>query len=70
MDISDANLLSDRDGEASDAARETNVARAIECVVSVFRIGIQCSSELPTDRMDMGDVINELYKIRDALSRS
>ncbi|KAJ9541197.1 LOW QUALITY PROTEIN: hypothetical protein OSB04_027703 [Centaurea solstitialis] len=31
-----------------------------ECLVSLLKIGVQCSSEAPQDRMDIGAVIHEL----------
>jgi len=70
MDVLDPHLLLEEDGDASDDAWNINRARTMECAASVFRIGILCSNELPTDRMDMGEVISELHKTRDALSRN
>jgi len=42
----------------------------MECVTSVFRIGILSSNELPTERMDMGEIISELHRIRDVFLRN
>ncbi|XP_031118579.1 probable LRR receptor-like serine/threonine-protein kinase At3g47570 [Ipomoea triloba] len=39
----------------------------IECLVSIFRIGIACSMELPRDRMTIGNVVKELHSIKDTL---
>jgi len=36
-----------------------------ECLISIFHIGIACSSELPRERMNMGDVAAELHLVRD-----
>uniref|UniRef100_A0A0E0JXB5 Receptor kinase-like protein Xa21 n=1 Tax=Oryza punctata TaxID=4537 RepID=A0A0E0JXB5_ORYPU len=36
-----------------------------ECIVSVLKIGISCSKEMPTDRMQIGDALRELQAIRD-----
>ncbi|KAL7251949.1 hypothetical protein ACSBR1_013745 [Camellia fascicularis] len=35
-----------------------------DCIVSIMRIGVACSMESPTNRMEMGSVISELRKIR------
>ncbi|VAI42282.1 unnamed protein product [Triticum turgidum subsp. durum] len=35
------------------------------CITSVLHIGILCSKELPTDRMQIGDAMRELLTIRD-----
>ncbi|GMP79112.1 hypothetical protein CsSME_00034781 [Camellia sinensis var. sinensis] len=35
-----------------------------DCIVSILRIGIACSMESPTNRMEMGSVISELCKIK------
>ena len=70
MDVMDAHLLLEEDGEASDNVRNINHARTMECVTSVFRIGILSSNELPTERMDMGEIISELHKIRDVFLRN
>ncbi|CAL5341408.1 unnamed protein product [Camellia sinensis] len=44
---------------------EHNTRRWIkDGMVSVLRIGVACSMESPTDRMEMGSVISELYKIK------
>ncbi|XP_047961916.1 receptor kinase-like protein Xa21 [Salvia hispanica] len=37
-----------------------------DCIVSILRIGVRCSKELPRDRMSMADVVNDLKKIRNA----
>nr|GLL46969.1 LRR receptor-like serine/threonine-protein kinase EFR [Ipomoea trifida] len=39
----------------------------IECLVSIFRIGIACSMELPRDRMSIGNAVKELHSIKDTL---
>ncbi|KAM3212288.1 hypothetical protein ACQJBY_065395 [Aegilops geniculata] len=41
----------------------TNMRAA--CITSVLQIGILCSKELPTDRMQIGDATRELLAIRD-----
>ncbi|XP_047961926.1 probable LRR receptor-like serine/threonine-protein kinase At3g47570 [Salvia hispanica] len=38
-----------------------------DCIVSILRIGVRCSKQLPRDRMSMADVVNDLKKIRNVL---
>lgn len=39
-----------------------------ESLVSIFRIGVSCSNELPRDRVEMKDVIGELQAIRNVVA--
>lgn len=41
-----------------------------DCVVSVFEVGIACSAELPSERMDISEVTAELQAIKEKLLRS
>nr|GMD90097.1 probable LRR receptor-like serine/threonine-protein kinase At3g47570 [Ipomoea batatas] len=41
--------------------------RILECLVSIFKIGIACSMELPRDRMNIDNAIKELRSIKDTL---
>ncbi|XP_042033539.1 receptor kinase-like protein Xa21 [Salvia splendens] len=34
-----------------------------DCIVSILRIGVRCSKQLPRDRMSMTEVVNDLKKI-------
>ena len=70
LDVMDAHLFLEEDGEGSDDAYNSNASRIMECVVSVFRIGILCSNELPADRMEMKEIVSELHKIRDVFSKN
>ncbi|XP_027939817.1 probable LRR receptor-like serine/threonine-protein kinase At3g47570 [Vigna unguiculata] len=38
-----------------------------ECLVGLARIGVECSAELPVDRMDIKDVVLELHSIKQRL---
>ncbi|KAI8005428.1 putative LRR receptor-like serine/threonine-protein kinase [Camellia lanceoleosa] len=61
------NALPDRVMEIVDPCilLEHNTRRWIkDCMVSILRIGVACSLELPRDRMEMGSVISELRKIK------
>ncbi|PON42467.1 Tyrosine-protein kinase [Trema orientale] len=37
-----------------------------KCLASVLKIGLACSAESPNERINTGDVINELQRIRNA----
>lgn len=39
-----------------------------ECLVSVLKIGIACSHDLPTDRMGIKDVVPQLHGIRNTFT--
>ncbi|KAF7851299.1 hypothetical protein BT93_L4156 [Corymbia citriodora subsp. variegata] len=39
----------------------------LECLVSIIRIGVTCSSEFPRERMDIGDALTRLQGIRKKL---
>jgi len=42
--------------------------KILECLISIIKIGVACSVELPRARMDMSNVVAELHRIRDILS--
>ncbi|KAG8480280.1 hypothetical protein CXB51_024830 [Gossypium anomalum] len=41
----------------------------LQCLNSTFEIGLTCSTESPSERMDMSNVITKLCSIRDKLLR-
>ncbi|CAN6363173.1 unnamed protein product [Urochloa humidicola] len=41
--------------------------RKTDCLISLLRLGLSCSSELPSSRMPTGDIIKELLAIRASL---
>lgn len=43
---------------------------ALACLASVIRIGILCSKETPSERMNMKNAATELHKIRGAAMES
>ncbi|XP_072979101.1 receptor kinase-like protein Xa21 [Typha angustifolia] len=68
VDIMDPNmLLEETVGKPSrETLRRVEIREiARDCITSVLRIGILCSKELPTKRMQTGDVIRELFKIKE-----
>ncbi|XP_072978642.1 receptor kinase-like protein Xa21 isoform X2 [Typha angustifolia] len=70
IDIIDRGLLSEgvigeQNGNVGSTADDRE--RRIECIILVLRIGILCSKELPTERIQIEDVIKELLKIKKEL---
>ncbi|CAL9149161.1 unnamed protein product [Musa hybrid cultivar] len=71
-DIMDANLqliMEEGDEEEAHQDMERMKADAVECIISILRIGIECTKESPPERMQMKDVISELVAIRSTLFR-
>ncbi|KAA3489668.1 putative LRR receptor-like serine/threonine-protein kinase [Gossypium australe] len=65
-------LLLPGDNDRQSASSSRNPRRANmeetkmkECLVSILKVGIACSVESPTDRMDIVDAAKELHFIRD-----
>ncbi|KAF8027304.1 hypothetical protein BT93_E0267 [Corymbia citriodora subsp. variegata] len=57
MEIVDLSLWS----EAGDQQQHIKIR---DCMISIFEVGVACSMETPTDRMDMTEVIKRLYSIK------
>ncbi|KAF8019767.1 hypothetical protein BT93_G0454 [Corymbia citriodora subsp. variegata] len=57
MDIIDLRIWS----EAGNQQQEIKIR---DCMISIFEVGVACSMESPTDRMDMTVVIRKLYSIK------
>ncbi|XP_043692848.1 probable LRR receptor-like serine/threonine-protein kinase At3g47570 [Telopea speciosissima] len=71
--VVDPSLLSMEEVEEEATTIVTNITgsrryikdRVQECLTSVIRIGVACSTESPWDRMDISDVVKELHLIKD-----
>ncbi|KAL7163142.1 hypothetical protein ACSBR2_039275 [Camellia fascicularis] len=48
-----------------DCIGSSNEHTRIECLVSIFQIGVACSYDFPIDRMNMSDVVLELLLVKD-----
>ncbi|XP_072978699.1 receptor kinase-like protein Xa21 [Typha angustifolia] len=71
FDVMDPNLpLEDILGEPEAQKRVDIKRRRINCITSVLRIGILCSKELSAERMQTGDIIKELSKIKESFCDS
>lgn len=72
--IYDPTLFPEREmGEASSSIRtaqnhiSSTAHKTQECLVSILKIGVVCSHDLATDRMDIKDVVNQLHAIRNTM---
>ncbi|KAF7115182.1 hypothetical protein RHSIM_RhsimUnG0063300 [Rhododendron simsii] len=67
MEIVDSRMLLVEPTEAENDAQKERVRRdkIRECSVSLARIGIACSAESPSERMNIKDVIIRLMKIKE-----
>ena len=67
VNVVDHQLLSkDKDGgeaNTSNPGRKRDIS--IACITSILDIGVSCSKETPIDRMQIGDALKELLKIKD-----
>ncbi|KAM7461601.1 hypothetical protein LguiA_029722 [Lonicera macranthoides] len=41
-----------------------------ECLISMVKVGVACSMESPQDRMDLNQVIHELYSVKSILGKT
>ncbi|KAF8041062.1 hypothetical protein BT93_B3091 [Corymbia citriodora subsp. variegata] len=57
MEIVDLSLWS----EAGDQQQHIKIR---DCMISIFEVGVACSMETPTNRMDMTEAIKRLYSIK------
>lgn len=70
MEVMDPVLLEEigeRSAECSHKIKHVGSRRILECWSSVIRIGVNCSVELPRERMDVSRAVAELCQIRDLL---
>ncbi|TKW01244.1 hypothetical protein SEVIR_8G167800v4 [Setaria viridis] len=62
MEVVDMPLSLRLKNEVHDASASYN--RKIEALISLLRLGLSCSEEMPTSRMPTGDIIKELVAIK------
>ncbi|KAF8665842.1 hypothetical protein HU200_053921 [Digitaria exilis] len=67
-DIADMQLSSlDLENELR-SGNDSSYKRRVDCLVSLFRLGISCSQELPSSRTPARDIIKELHTIKESLN--
>jgi len=62
-EIADSRLVA-ATGEEGRRMMESKIR---ECLVGLARIGVGCSAELPSERMDIKDVVLEMHSIKQRL---
>ena len=68
LEIADPKLLNNNDeviGNPNSTPTPTN--RMNECLISMVKLGLACSMELPQERWDISKAISELQLVRDIL---
>lgn len=67
MEIVDPSLISEGPTESNRTTGSSrgNVVRTLKCLGCILQIGVMCSADLPSERMNIGDALNELQVIRD-----
>jgi hypothetical protein len=68
MDIVDRQLTLDLRNE-HETLDDSSDKRMIDCLVSVLRLGISCSHELPLSRIRTTDIVKNFHAIRESLLR-
>ena len=66
MEIADPKLLNNAD-EVIQKHNCGDTDRTEECLISMVKIGVSCSMELPQERWDIIKALSELYLVRDIL---
>ncbi|THF94965.1 hypothetical protein TEA_024785 [Camellia sinensis var. sinensis] len=66
MQIVDLQIILEMEEEPSRSMQSstTNISKLEACLVPIFQIGVSCSTEMPSERMSVKDVLKELHKIR------
>ncbi|CAL5436290.1 unnamed protein product [Camellia sinensis] len=67
MESVDPSLISEGPTESNRTTGSSrgNVVRTLKCLGCILQIGVMCSADLPSERMNIGDALNELQVIRD-----
>nr|POF26729.1 histone deacetylase 14 [Quercus suber] len=66
MEIADSKLLNNVD-EVIDNHNFSPTNRKEECLISMVKVGVACSVDLPQERWDISKAISELHLVRDIL---
>ncbi|KAJ1276035.1 hypothetical protein BS78_05G183300 [Paspalum vaginatum] len=69
MDAVDTRLSLDLENELN-AMGDSSYKRKMDCLVSLLRLGMSCTQELPSSRMPTEGIVRELLAIKDSLLRT
>ncbi|KAL6654821.1 hypothetical protein ACP70R_008286 [Stipagrostis hirtigluma subsp. patula] len=67
MDVVDKRLSSDLENGLR-TTNDSSHRRKIDCLVSLLRLGMSCSEEVPSSRMPTGVIIKELHAIKESVA--
>ncbi|KAG8090012.1 hypothetical protein GUJ93_ZPchr0011g27136 [Zizania palustris] len=67
VDAVDPQLSLDLENELDTPDDSSYKGRVIGCLVSLLRLGLSCSQEMPSNRMSTGDIIKEMSAIKQPL---
>ncbi|KAG8090013.1 hypothetical protein GUJ93_ZPchr0011g27515 [Zizania palustris] len=67
VDVVDTQLSLDLENKLDTPDDSSYKGRVIGCLVSLLRLGLSCSQEMPSNRMSTGDIIKELSAIKQPL---
>ncbi|KAL4289757.1 hypothetical protein GQ457_14G025670 [Hibiscus cannabinus] len=70
IEITDPTLLQERVGRGTRNGNNMRNESLLQCLNSIFEIGLTCSSDPPSERIDMGNVVAMLCSIRDKLHQT
>ncbi|KAL6654822.1 hypothetical protein ACP70R_008287 [Stipagrostis hirtigluma subsp. patula] len=67
LDVIDTRLSLSLENELQ-TADNSSWKTKIDCLISLLRLGVYCSHEIPSNRMSTGDIIKELRDIKESLT--
>uniref|UniRef100_A0A0E0BKE3 Leucine-rich repeat-containing N-terminal plant-type domain-containing protein n=1 Tax=Oryza glumipatula TaxID=40148 RepID=A0A0E0BKE3_9ORYZ len=67
MDIVDNKLCLGIDQHDPETTDDFSSKQKIDCLISLLKLGLSCSQEMPSSRLSTGDIIKELHAIKESL---
>ncbi|XP_030449868.1 probable LRR receptor-like serine/threonine-protein kinase At3g47570 [Syzygium oleosum] len=67
MKVIDPSLNLEEEGNSDNNGQCVNTGNIRTCLAMILQVGVVCSAASPRERMDIGDVITELYKAKSIL---
>ncbi|CAL5013134.1 unnamed protein product [Urochloa decumbens] len=72
LDIADQTIWLHEEADDNTDFTDARITRGIiqRCLLSVLRLGVSCSKQLPRERMSLADAVQEMHSIRERYLRS
>lgn len=67
MKVIDPSLNLEEEGNSDNNGQCVSTGNIRTCLAMILQVGVVCSAASPRERMDIGDVITELYKAKSIL---